>query len=370
MWNVVNNARRLLCNTGYILLVGADIPGNFIARKDGSTHLLMVLLACNGDLPDLMSLKTDQLPDPSMARKHLPIRKQCESDLDVLLGRSGYGNLLQFPYAAVDSKTPRSVHFASLLPRDSKRDFEDLNINLVHFSDIWGSKGRIRESLVQAGWQVQEHDLELSGLQPRSNVLILDELYSPILSNIGTKQWETLRRIVALESRIMWITAGSQLEVTHPDRALIHGFGRSLRAEDPGLVMMTLDLQSNSTIESSSAMIPHVLRHMIAPLPRKHIESEFCERNGVLYISRVIPDDSMNKAEKDSTYGTEAQLLPLHDNPSCVRLECQRPGTLDSLHFAEASSEDIPLNDGFVEVDIYAAALNFKVQIIKILLRY
>lgn len=35
---------------------------------------------------------------------------------------------------------------------------------------------------------------------------------------------------------------------------------------------------------------------------------------------------------------------------------------MDSLHFSEVSETEIPVSDNFVEIEIYAAGLNFKVS--------
>lgn len=116
--------------------MGADNSGNSTALKMEDSDLLMAVLAHNGDIPDLMSSQTDQSPHPSIACKHLPTRRQYESNVDVLLSRSGYGNVLQFPYTAVDSETPQSAYFASLLPSDAKREPEHLKISLIHFREF------------------------------------------------------------------------------------------------------------------------------------------------------------------------------------------------------------------------------------------
>lgn len=231
------------------------------------------------------------------------------------------------------------------------------HISLVHFSTNTETDGGIKQELTELGWQITDHLLPFTSVEPNSTVLVLDELRSPILSNVSTEQWQALQFLIQQRSRILWVTMGSQLEVTKPENALIHGLARTLRAEDPSLVLITLDLESSSGTETV-ATIHRTLEYIKTPIPQTQIETEFVERRGIVHISRVLPDNLINDAE---SRGAEARLQSLHDHKSCVRLVSDGVGTLDSLHYTEVSSGEIPLEDGFVEVDIHAASLNFKV---------
>ncbi len=153
---------------------------------------------------------------------------------------------------------------------------------------------------------------------------------------------------------------GSQLEVSHPQNALIQGLARVARAEYPALVLTTLDVETGSSPEASVA-ISKVLHSLQGPVPKTQIENEYCERRGIIYISRVLPVGPTNQAERDNLSVTKVPLQSLHDNKACVRVLCEGSGTIDSLHFSEVSTREIPLIDDFVEVDIHAAGLNFKV---------
>jgi hypothetical protein len=102
------------------------------------------------------------------------------------------------------------------------------------------------------------------------------------------------------------------------------------------------------------------------PAPRTHMENEFVERRGVIHVSRILPDDLINRAKDEDISGAEPQLQSLHDRDSSVRLRCERLGNIDSLHFAEVSATELPLKDDCVEVEIFAAGLNFKVFVFRL----
>lgn len=151
------------------------------------------------------------------------------------------------------------------------------------------------------------------------------------------------------------------MEVTNPNGALIQGFMRTVRAEDPTLNLVSLDVESllgKATVSS----IDRVLQRMKSSGLSQQPEAEYVERRGILYVSRVVPDSPMNQAEKGNTYGGELILKPLHEQKACVRLISTQTGSLDALRYVEVSKEELPLPDGFAEVDIHAASLNFKVR--------
>jgi len=158
------------------------------------------------------------------------------------------------------------------------------------------------------------------------------------------------------------VTTGSQFEVTKPENSLIHGLSRTIRAEDPLVSLVTLDTQSSSGAETIAA-IDQTLKYLEKPTHNIPMENEFVERGGVLYISRIRPDEKTNRAEKDERNGAELQIMNLHESETCIRLRCERLGTLDSLRWAEISDRELPLPDHMVEVEIFAAGLNFKVRI-------
>ena len=269
-------------------------------------------------------------------------------------------NGLQVSRVESSDFTRTSAYLATATSEAESPRSLDFDIHLASLSEIEDSCVDTREALTRQGWKMTERGLSTGDEQGKGIVLILDELHGPTLSNISTVQWQSLQNLVTSQSIILWVTTGSQLEVIRPDNALIHGLARTLRAEDPRLTFITLDVESESGIESISA-IHRVLQHITNQKGLVPMEREYCEQRGVLYINRVFPNDKINQAQKESTNGAQPRLMSLHDHRSCVRLTCERIGTLDSLHFNEVSTLEVPLEDGFVEVDIHAASLNFKV---------
>lgn len=238
---------------------------------------------------------------------------------------------------------------------------EARKLNLVHLTDATEKSSTILMSLVEAGWHVEEHLLRSTALDldPKSDVLILDEISAPLLTTIDDNQWETIKALVSNEHRILWVTTGSQLQVTNPDRALIHVMSRVIRAEDRMAVFVCLDVESSST-PGTIAAIKDVLEYMKST-PGTLADSEFVERRGSIFVSRVRSYENINQSEKEDEAGRGFQIKDLHDSETRIRLICEQIGRLDSLAYVEESHQELPLKENMVEVEIYAAGVNFKV---------
>ncbi|KAF4302806.1 Beta-ketoacyl synthase [Botryosphaeria dothidea] len=76
------------------------------------------------------------------------------------------------------------------------------------------------------------------------------------------------------------------------------------------------------------------------------------------YISRVLPNDGVNKAVDEELHGRGFENMLLHEREATIRLRAERVGTIEALHYSEV--EEPPLGDNRVEVEIEAAGMNFK----------
>ena len=246
-------------------------------------------------------------------------------------------------------------------PKLDPPNFEH-RVDLIHLSEVThDAVSRIKEDLVRLDWKAVEHFAPYQSLQPGKVALVIDELYQPIMTDINSNQWSSLHALLGTGAKIVWVTAGSQFRVTNPTGSLIHGLARTVRAEDPTISLTTLDVESSLGPKTSWA-IDAVLKSVHNPPPKKRIDSEYVERNGIIYVSRILPDDPVNLAEKEDNDGAEPISMPLHKSPNTIRYRCERVGTLDSLRYTEVSASELHLPANCVEVELYAAGLNFKVS--------
>ena len=213
--------------------------------------------------------------------------------------------------------------------------------------------------LERCGWRVAKESYPFRKLAFKNTILILDELTSPFLSTIQPEHWTTLQALIESHNRILWLTEGSQLEVTKPENAQIHGLMRTLRDEDPSINFTTLDVEDalgKDTIDATHV----ILEFLRTSTFQKTGDYEFVERSGKIYISRIKLDHVMNTFTKAQMEGLEPVTRSFHDTDSQIRLFCERVGNLSSLNFNKVSLKETYLQDNEVEIEIAAAGLNFK----------
>ncbi|RYP64884.1 hypothetical protein DL771_008561 [Monosporascus sp. 5C6A] len=88
--------------------------------------------------------------------------------------------------------------------------------------------------------------------------------------------------------------------------------------------------------------------------------NELLERNGVIHISRIVPDAALTCLISDDISDRKTEPADLHETDTMLRLGAERLGSVDSISWMEVSSQPSPLQNGFVQVEVYAAGLNYK----------
>ncbi|KAJ5809731.1 polyketide synthase [Penicillium pulvis] len=238
---------------------------------------------------------------------------------------------------------------------------EAKKVHLLQFDTSLPSAEVIQDELAQKGWDTSQHSLPFDEVPPNSTVLIIDEVYQPILSALADEQFTALRGLLEQQCRVLWVTRGSQMRVTHPEQGLMFGVARSLRAEYPSNLIMCLDIESTTSAGSLEA-IDTALRHITSATSFQETDSEFVERDGMYHVSRVVADDVLNQAQKESEEGEGGASIRegiIHDHKSLIRLISERPGTLDTLVYREICQQ-LNLADDEVEIEVHAAGMNFK----------
>ncbi|KAL7940526.1 putative polyketide synthase [Trichoderma barbatum] len=220
------------------------------------------------------------------------------------------------------------------------------------------------DSLQNDGWILSHYGDSSS--QSVDRVLVLDELDTSLLttSAMTADRWNSFKDLLASGKRILWVTVGSQMDVSLPDRSMIHGLTRTARAEDPSLSLTTLDVTGadhSCTARSIQSLLQHIGCCCQPPNATSYLDSEFVERRGLIHVSRVLPDNQVNKVSDDARPGAAQPVSKLFNNTeSTIQLHSERVGTITSLMWNEVATSDRPLQDHMVEVDMYAAGVNFK----------
>ena len=256
--------------------------------------------------------------------------------------------------------TVKSAYLSRADQSDDTTSSITKSVNIVRLAKGTRINLDVETALGQAGWKVVQHESSsYPKLQTKSTVVILDELSSSLLSTITDDQWQAIKNLIDQGCKILWVTEGSQYKITKPDNALIHGLFRTIRAEDPSLSLTTLDVESGRS-PAAIVAIDRILRFLQIPAPKVDLESEFVERAGILHVNRVLPDVLVNETKTQETKGTAPVVKSLHDLDTVATLRAERLGSLDALQYSETTPAEVPMKDHNVEVEIYAAGLNFK----------
>ncbi|KAK2024963.1 putative polyketide synthase [Colletotrichum zoysiae] len=267
--------------------------------------------------------------------------------------------VIAIPGVATDG--PQSIRYlGSLETPASASETEDRTVHLVQMQSPPESVQAAKECLAGLGWNVVDHAQTMDSVPRESTVLVLDEMFTPVVADLSDDQFLALRGIIERDCRLLWVTTGSQMNVTRPELGLFFGVARSLLAEYPKNRILCLDVESDSAPTTAAATISTALKHLRSAHDLAREDSEFVERGGMYHISRVIGDDHINEAERASQGGgAERRHEIIRGHPSIIKLISERPGTLDTLTYAEVD-ETPPILDNQVEVEVHAAGMNFK----------
>lgn len=88
------------------------------------------------------------------------------------------------------------------------QDSADKTVNLVRFTTSNHSPAAARGAIAKQGWQIVEKGLSLGGIEDKSTVIVLDEMFSPVLADLQDEQFDALRGLLERECKILWVTRG------------------------------------------------------------------------------------------------------------------------------------------------------------------
>ena len=331
-------------------LVVVEAPHLDASLSDVVLANLRTLVADQG------ALLVTELPALSNGNGHATKRDVSES-----LALKGFSSICKFSSAGTTSYLARAAGEADI---DNESQTQEVAVlRLVDKSNQDGAVSQLISSLRGRGWNLSEHTAAdaAASLRPKSTVLVLDELEAPVMATASEAQWNSLKQLVQAECNLLWVTRGAQLEVTDPLNAVAIGFLRTVRAEEPLLSLLTLDVEASTPLAHTVEAVDTVLRQAGAAPAQERNEFEFVERRGILHVSRVLPDTRLNAAKFEDLEGTPARPTDLHASNATIRLVTERLGNIDSLHYVEvADGRPLPLAPGKVEVELFASALNFK----------
>jgi acyl transferase domain-containing protein len=258
---------------------------------------------------------------------------------------------------ALALKTLWASHSVSLICKTSvQKARASRDVWILRFNDQ--TDGDIQSQLEFSSWNTFLV-ADAQTIPPGSKVLIVDELRTSVLTNLDQPQWATLQCLIEKQCHVLWVTTGAQMVITDPNKALISGLFRTIRNETPFLKLINLDVESpvrDTTIQAITKCLD-LLESTDSKAPA---DSEFVERDGILNISRILPDSPVNRVIEEEVVGKALEMMPLQTTQGTIKLRAERVGNLDSLQYCQIAVEPPPLPNDWVEIDVLTSGVNFK----------
>ncbi|RYO96329.1 hypothetical protein DL764_007495 [Monosporascus ibericus] len=185
------------------------------------------------------------------------------------------------------------------------------------------------------------------------------EIEREFLATMSTDEMNLLRRITDVTTDLLWLTTANMLSDPQPSLTLSSGLSRALMLEQPSLSFTVLDIGDANTSKASIEQLCTNLAFSI--LPQNDMDDkEFVQSDGLLHISRFVPDKDINSLfRRRMNVGETVVTKPLKDIGR-ASLSIGSVGQTDTIHFQQQSEPITAPPSGFVDIQLKAVSLNAK----------
>ena len=296
-----------------------------------------------------------------------------ESDWSRHLEASGFSGL----DIVIKDDNDDAVHSSSMMVSTKRKDIEIPFKKMVIVDAVDKSEAAntlassVAKLIGDLGIEVTRADLESAvavdsttgkSLVSGTHVLSLVEAEKPLLANISESDFAHLKHLLLQSEGGLWVSrAGRQVDPAgDPAFDAISGLLRVTRQEKPDLRMLEMNFSTRMNLATDAAadLVYRVIRSLCND-DLLQLESEFCERDGRLFVPRIF--DEMHKNHSLQTLGLRPtpERQPLFQPNRPLKLDIGTPGMLDSLHFVDDPAALEPLAENDVEIEVLANSLNF-----------
>lgn len=203
-----------------------------------------------------------------------------------------------------------------------------------------------------------ENVLEVDLNEKYGIVLAMEESILSGFDEIGFKRMQAL---FSTAHGILWVSRGAKSR--NPEANMITGFARTLRMENAGLRIVTLDLDDQERLpeEQVRDTILRVFRLTFGlDSPSLQADAEFLELNGVLQVPRIINNKRKDEYLVRETHSPVPESQPFVQPGRPLELRVGHVGQLDSIFFQDDLSLKHALGNDEIEISIKSTGMNFK----------
>ncbi|KAI1873001.1 uncharacterized protein JN550_003875 [Neoarthrinium moseri] len=201
--------------------------------------------------------------------------------------------------------------------------------------------------------------LDSRTLSEKSICVSMIEVEHELLPTMSATDMNLLRRMTDNVVNLLWLTGASMLDSPKPDLTLSYGLSRALMLEQPSLHFSVMDIgRIGTSLSDTRTTCNNIIRSLLRYTDGN--DKEFTQKDGLLYVSRFVPDMKLNELFCRRLENIErVKHEPLHQTAP-ARLDISQVGHIDSLHYQELREPLTRLPAGFIDVEVKAFSLNAK----------
>ncbi|KAH8165552.1 hypothetical protein CIB48_g2685 [Xylaria polymorpha] len=192
--------------------------------------------------------------------------------------------------------------------------------------------------------------------------IFLLETTEPFFIDVTPQEWKDLQSALKFATSSLWLTKGDLMTGKEPLYAMIAGLAKGFKTEDNSIRFSTLDLDE-APHDSQTEIFTLVgqLESSVSSKTGIDHDSEWRYKDGVLYVSRLTPDDSLNRSSKALANSSAIEQVPLKDlKQTPLQIAIEKPGVLSTIYFKPDTDFMKPLASDEVEIEVKQAGVNNK----------
>ncbi|KAG9243665.1 hypothetical protein BJ878DRAFT_509631 [Calycina marina] len=304
-----------LSNNAYDVIILSDLPKTI--KLDAE-----LLLQCRTSLRKSGRLLIDESASQTCPESHLR-HSALETGLELTIVKCPSSQLIVL----------EATNFSSV--DDSPHSFN--TPWLVYYKNMHP----IHEQLIRTAKHVGVHakSIALSDVSKNvhlgSTAIITAELEQPLLENLTADTLAALQHITKVASSVVWVTNCGVLSGEFPEKSLALGIAKTLTTEQPSLQLCCFDVDpSQPNYTRSASNIAKCWESILRA--EETMEKSLAEKDGVVYVSRLVLDDVKNATfEKSLNHPIELQALA-----GDMELDFTRVGQVESFYFKPKPDEE------------------------------
>ena len=345
----IRNARRLL-KTG----------GKMVLLEITNVHLGTGLVL--GTFPDYWNGISDGRIDSPLLTKDM---------WQAVLTQNGFSGIDILLDDHADSVSMASTIITTAVEPSIPRTLGPIDVPRVVFAygDFRPSFSFALEDLAIAkGLDVVHHSIHDSeSIQQGARIIVLADLVSSFLKELDTEGLKSLKTMFRKAASLVWVTSGGLINGAKPEDAVVGGLMRAITTEMPHVKIATIDLdighdQISQDIADLVLSKEDELQNA-GSKPGAH-DGEYALNDGVLHISRLVPDHALNQRYLEQEGSVKATELVRLGEARPLAIGFDQAGLLSSLYLKEDQAFKESLLDDEIEIEVRAVGLNVKVSLI------